>query len=132
MLKAYKYRIMPTKSQQKLINKHIGSCRFIYNLALETKRIAYSGNKINLNCFDLIKQLPDIKEECKWLKEINSQSLQQSITHLDNAFTKFFRGQGNFPNYKKKSIKQSFSIPQKIKIDIENNKIEIIVPKVNS
>ena len=116
---------MPTKAQQELINKHIGSCRFVYNLALETKQTAYAGNKVNLDCFDLIKQLPDLKKECVWLKEINAQSLQQSITHLDNAFTKFYKGQADFPKFKKKSVKQSFNIPQNA--IIENNKL--IIPK---
>jgi len=125
MLKSFKYRIMPTKAQQELINKHIGSCRFVYNLALETKQTAYAGNKVNLDCFDLIKQLPDLKKECVWLKEINAQSLQQSITHLDNAFTKFYKGQADFPKFKKKSVKQSFNIPQNA--IIENNKL--IIPK---
>lgn len=127
MLKTYKYRIMPTKAQQELINKHIGSCRFVYNLALETKQTAYAGNKVNLDCFDLMKQLPDLKRECAWLKEINSQSLQQAIAHLDNAFTKFFKGQTGFPKFKKKCAKESFNIPQNIIIDTENNKL--IVPK---
>jgi putative transposase len=127
MVKAYKYRIMPTLGQQELINKHIGSCRFVYNLALETKQTAYAGNKVNLDCFDLIKQLPDLKKECVWLKEINSQSLQQSITHLDNAFTKFFKGQGDFPNFKKKSSRKSFNIPQNVSVDFEKNKL--IIPK---
>jgi len=123
VLKSYKYRIYPTNKQAELINKHIGSCRFIYNLALETKQMAYAGNKINLSCFDLHKQLPDLKKECIWLKEINSQSLQQSITHLDNAFTRFFKGQADFPKFKKKSAKQSFNIPQKI--SFKNNKLKI-------
>ena len=65
----------------------------MYNLALETKQMAWAGNRVNLNCFDLIKQLPDLKKECEWLKEINSQSLQQPIRNLDNAFTRFFKGQ---------------------------------------
>ena len=108
-----------------LINKHIGSCRFVYNLALETKQTAYAGNKVNLDCFDLIKQLPDLKKECEWLKEINSQSLQQSITHLDNAFTKFFKGQADFPNFKKKSNRQSFNIPQSITVDDD----KLYIPK---
>src|ERR1035441_6256810 len=95
MLKAYKYRISPTKAQAELINKHIGSCRFVYNLALECKQMAYAGNRVNLSCFDLVKQLPDLKKEFVWLKEINSQSLQQSIVNLDTAFTKFFKGQAN-------------------------------------
>jgi putative transposase len=127
MIKSYKYRIEPTRTQQELINKHIGSCRFLYNLALETKQTAYAGNKVNLGCFDLMKQLPDLKKECAWLKEINSQSLQQSITHLDNAFTKFFKGQADFPNFKKKSARQSFNIPQNVIVDFDNNKL--IIPK---
>ena len=125
MLKAYKYRINPTTSQSELINKHIGSVRFVYNLALETKQMAYAGNKINLSCFDLVKQLPSLKKECIWLKEINSQSLQQSIVNLDVAFTKFFKGQSNFPNFKKKTSTQSFNIPQSV---ILKDK-KLIIPK---
>ena len=114
MLKSFKYRIYPTGVQAELINKHIGSSRFVYNLALDTKTMAYAGNQINLSCFDLIKQLPDLKKECTWLKEINSQSLQAPIRNLDNAFTRFYKGQGNFPKYKsKRNGKQSFHIPQK-------------------
>lgn len=126
MLKSFKYRITPNASQEELINKHIGCSRFIYNLALETKTVAYAGNQINLSCFDLINQLPNLKKECYWLKEINSQSLQAPIRNLDNAFTRFYKGQGNFPkNKSKRKGKQSFHIPQNV--ILENDKI--IIPK---
>lgn len=125
MLKAFKYRLTPTAAQAELINKHIGSARFVYNLALETKSAAWSGNRVSLNCFDLIKQLPDLKEECTWLKEINSQSLQQSIRNLDNAFIRFFKGQCSFPNFKKKSNGGSFNIPQNVLLENE----KLIIPK---
>lgn len=116
LLKAFKYRIFPQKEQIVLLNKHIGCVRFLYNLALETKQMAYAGNRVNLSCFDLIKQLPDLKEACPWLKEVNSQSLQQPIRNLDNAFTRFFKGQGNFPNFKKKLSGASFNIPQSVEL----------------
>ncbi len=127
MLKAFKYKLNPTEEQKILLNKHIGACRFIYNLALETKQIAYISNKTNLSCFDLHKQLTDLKEELPWLKELNSQSLQQAITNLDKAYTAFFKGQNDFPKFKKKSKSVSFNIPQSIKI--ENNKL--FIPKFN-
>ena len=114
MFKAYKYRLYPTNLQKELIHKHCGSSRFVYNLALETKQMAYAGSKVNLNCFDLIKQLPDLKKELPWLKECNSQSLQAPIRNLDNAFTKFFKGQADFPNFKKKSNRGSFNVPQNV------------------
>ena len=126
MLKAFKYRLLPTKEQARLLNKHIGSARFVFNLALECKQMVYAGSKVNLSCFDLVKQLPDLKKECEWLKEVNSQSLQQTIVNLDVAFTKFFNGQADFPKFKKKSsAKQSFNIPQNV--IIENDKL--VIPK---
>lgn len=125
MFKAFKYRIYPSEPQKELIAKHIGSSRFVYNLALETKNTAYLGSKHNFSPFDLIKQLPELKKECEWLKEVNSQSLQQSIQNMDIAFKKFFKGAG-FPKYKSKHKgKQSFSIPQNV--IVENNLL--IIPK---
>lgn len=116
MLKAFKYRLYPTSEQSILINKHIGAVRFVYNLALETKQKAYAGNKVNISCFELNKQLPDLKAELPWLKEVNAQSLQQSIVNMESAFNNFFKGHAKFPNFKKKSARQSFNVPQTVEI----------------
>ena len=124
MFKAFKYRLYPTEPQKELIAKHIGSSRFVYNLALETKNAAYISAKHNYSAFDLVKQLPELKKELPWLKEVNSQSLQQSIQNMDIAFKKFFKGAG-FPKFKSKRDKQSFSIPQNV--IVENDLL--IIPK---
>jgi putative transposase len=88
--------------------------------------MAYNDKQTNLSCFDLIKQLPELKHECPWLKEINSQSLQASITHLDTAYTNFFRGQASFPKFKSKNkSSKNFNIPQNI--EIKGN--ILIIPK---
>jgi putative transposase len=116
MLKAYKYRLYPDKKQVELINKHIGCSRFVYNIALEVKSNAYKANKTNLSCFDLIKQLPGLKQECEWLTEVNSQTLQAAVKNLDTAYKNFFRGSG-YPKYKSKwKGNQSFNIPQSVKL----------------
>ena len=125
MFKAYKYRISPTNLQKELIAKHIGSSRFVYNFALETKISVYLGSKQNLSSFDLIKKLPELKKEYEWLKEVNSQSLQQSIQNMDIAFKKFFKGAG-FPKFKSKHKgRQSFLVPQNV--IVENDLL--IIPK---
>ena len=116
MFKAFKYRLYPTEPQKELIAKHIGHSRFVYNLALETKNSAYIGAKHNYSAFDLVKQLPELKKEFPWLKEVNSQSLQQSIQNMDIAFKKFFKGAG-FPKFKSKRGRQSFSIPQNVIVE---------------
>lgn len=124
MYKAYKYRISPTNSQKELIHKHCGSVRFLYNLALETKTSAYLGNRVNLSRYDLQRQLVDLKKELPWLKETNSQSLQSALINLEEAYKKFFKGAG-FPKFKSKHTKQSFHIPQNVKI----NDGKLIIPK---
>jgi len=119
MLRAYKYELRPTNEQKSQLNGAFGSCRFVYNLALETKNTAYQSGK-NLSCFDLIKQLPELKKAFLWLNDVPSQSLQQAISNLDNSFTNFFKGRARFPKFKKKDGKQSFRIPIAIKVDFDN------------
>lgn len=124
MIKAFKFRLYPNKEQEILLSKHFGACRFIYNLALETKMTAYSSAMINLNRYDLSKQLTDLKKDCTWLSEINSQALVSELMHLDAAYLKFFKGLAKFPIFKKKSDKKSFQCPQRSKI--KNGRLVIL------
>jgi putative transposase len=103
MLKSFKYRLYPTTKQQILLDKHLGTTRFVYNLALETKINAYNTHKISLSRYDLQKQLVELKQELPWMKEINSQSIQSTLLNLDNAYKKFFREKSGFPKFKKKT-----------------------------
>ena len=57
------------------------------------------------------------EDDFKWLKEVNSQVLQQSLMNLETAYGNFFRKKSKFPKFKKKSNNQSFRVPQHIKID---------------
>ena len=114
MYKARKYRIYPNNSQKELIHKHCGSVRFLYNLALETKMMAYNDFKANLSRYDLQKQVVDLKKELPWLKETNAQSLQVALLNLDTAYSNFFKGRADFPKFKKKTNRGSFNVPQNV------------------
>jgi putative transposase len=129
MLKAFRYRIYPTIEQQKELNKIFGSVRFVYNLALETRLTAYSGSKKFLSLHEITKQLPELKEECKWLKKVNSQSLQMALRNQEIAWNKFFREGAGFPKFRKKTGTQTFQCPQNVKIDFE--KCLLHLPKFN-
>lgn len=121
MLKSYKYRIYPTKSQELLLSKHFGCSRFIYNWGLAKKIEAYTLNKGKLSCFALSNLVVQLKktDECSWLKEVNSQTLQASLGQLDTAYSNFFRGEG-FPKFKKKGVtKDSFTAPQHNSVDFK-------------
>ena len=128
ILRAYKYRLFPTKEQEVLLSKHFGCSRWIYNYALDKKVKAYQTTKESLSRFTIQKDLPELKksDETKWLKEVNSQSLQASLENLDKAFTKFFKDKKGFPKFKSKhDNRQSFSVPQNGIVDFETNTISL-------
>jgi len=128
VLKSYKYRIYPNQEQKELLSKIFGQVRFVYNLGLETKISVYIGNKKHLKCFDLNKQITELKNtDAPWLKESPSQALQMSMNNLDNAYTNFFRGFG-FPKFKNRYGKQSFQLPQGV--FLSENKKQIWIPKL--
>lgn len=127
MLKAYKYNLAPTPQQAHHLNVVLGSVRFVYNLALDTKLQAYTKG-VSVNCFELMRQLTDLKQEYQWLYESPTHSLQHAISNLDNAFTNFFKGRADFPRFKSKKKKQSFHIPAGTKVNWENG--TVFLPKL--
>ena len=104
MLKAYKYKIKPNKAQEELLSKFFGCVRFIYNWGLNKRTSAYKENGTSVGYNQLAKELTILKhqEEYQWLNECTSESLQQSLRNLDNAFTAFFRKNGKYPKFKSK------------------------------
>ena len=127
-LYSYKFRLYPTKQQEVLLNKHFGCGRFVYNHFLDKRIQEYKNNKKSLNYYDNAKELPNLKKQNLWLKEVGSQSLQASIECLQTAYDNFFRkvkqkskGKKGFPRFKRRHDKQSFRVKQNIKI--KDNKL---------
>ena len=123
----YKFRLEPTQEQKTLLNKHFGSVRWTYNYFLNQRKEEYLNNKKSLNYYDQAKELTQIKkqEDKKWLKEINSQTLQFSLNCLDTAYDGFFKKRTQFPKFKSKKSKNSFTIPQFVSV----KKDKLIIPK---
>jgi len=123
----YKFRLDPTEDQIELLNKHFGSVRFVYNYFLNQRKEEYLNNKKSLNYYDQAKELTQLKkkEETNWLKEINSQTLQFSLNCLDLAYQGFFNKRTKFPNFKSKRSRNSFTVPQFVKV--KNGKL--FIPK---
>ena len=127
---AYKYRLYPNKTQRILLEKHFGSNRFIYNHFLQRKIEHYKKTKKTIGWCELANELKPLKEKYDWLNEVGSQSLQQTIRHLDNAYTNFFRSNMDFPHFKsKKNNKHSFTIPEPKSIRVDFEKKRLYIPK---
>ena len=76
-------------------------------------------------------EIPKLKQnpEYAWLKEVNSQSLQQAVIHLDKAYLNFFRSGSGFPKFKSKhKSRKSFCFcvtNDNLKLDYDDNRISI-------
>ena len=78
MLRAYKYRLHPTKEQKIFFAKSFGCVRYVYNWALNKRIEAYQTENKRINSIDLCKMLTDLKKEegMEWLKEVSNECLQ--------------------------------------------------------
>jgi len=103
IMKAYKFRLYPTKEQKNKINQTIGSARFIYNKMLEDKINYYNKNKKPLN-----NTPAQYKKDYEFLKGVDSQALSQSHQDLNSAFRNFFRKNSKYPKFKKKGVKDTY------------------------
>ena len=129
----------PGKEQIKKINSYLGSKRFIYNNYLAKKEQSLK-EKVSFNLNDMKKDLLILKQECEWLKEIDSCILRTSLEDLENAYKRFYKKQGEKPKFKKKGCKESYrtvcnrsiyndTLYTSIKVDLEKRTIKL--PKLD-
>ncbi len=97
----YKRKLILTKEQGQRISSWIGACRLVYNMGLEIRIATYKNTEKSVSKFDLMKQLTTIKDT-EWIKDVPSQTLQNSIDRLDVSYKNFFRtchNGGGFPKF---------------------------------
>ena len=125
----YKFRLKPTKEQEILLNKHFGSVRWSYNYFLNQRKEEYLNNKKSITYTKQSSFLTQLKrqEETEWLKETNAQTLQYSLKCLEMSYQNFFNKRTQFPRFKSRKSRNSFTVPQHVKN--EGNKIHF--PKFN-
>ena len=63
IVKAFKFRIYPTKEQEKLIWQHIGACRFVYNYFLAWEQEQYEAGKKYCGKFGFNYELTNLKQQ---------------------------------------------------------------------
>lgn len=122
MFVRYNYKLKPDEMQQEFFKKCSGASRWVWNHFLSKEIETYQEtNKFNFY-FSNAKSLPFMKKEgeTEWLKEVPSQTLQESLRDLDAALKQSFKKQKNrigFPRFKKKKeFEGSFRICQTPKL----------------
>src|SRR6266542_669910 len=118
--KVYRFKINPTAKQEAALSRYAGARRFVFNWALQRRKETYEQTGKSISWSELSVELTELKSKpgFEWLKEIDSQLLQQAIADCKKAFDNFFQKRAGFPKFKKKhSAHQSFRIPQRVKLE---------------
>ena len=106
MLKSFKTEINPTQEQKFEINRTIGTCRYVYNFYIAYNKELYNhGEKFmtgkRFSVWLNNEYIPNNPDK-SWIKDAYSKAVKKSIEDGYTAFTRFFKHQSAFPNFKKK------------------------------
>lgn len=135
VLVGYKFRIYPTNAQKEFFEKHFGCCRFIYNYLLNLREELYGKFKKTISGFEAKRKIAVLKKsgEFSWLKEVNSQSLQESSLDLEKAYIRFFKKLGKKPRFKRKLHRQKFKVPQFFELKkTKRSNYFLTIPKIKT
>ena len=129
--RAFEFRIYPNRAQKELLAKTFGCVRLVYNHYLDRKKQLWEESKQSMSYNACAKDLTSLKKEKEFLKEVDSIALQQSLRHLDTAYSNFFKRKDNgYPRFKsKRRGKQSYTT-MNVNHNIRIEKGRIRLPKL--
>ncbi len=118
MRKTFKYRLYPNKQQQRLLERQLEECRWLYNHLLAERRDAWEQRRESVRLYDQHATLPALKVERPSLAGVQSQVVQNVAVRIDLAFQAFFRrvraGQQEpgYPRFRGQGRYDSLTFPQ--------------------
>ena len=136
-LRAFKYRLRPTKAQEDVLSQTLILCQRLYNGMLEERRGAYRKAGKSLTAYDQMKSLPEVKAVLPEYAGVYSQVLQDVAKRLDKSFKGFFRrikaGQkAGYPRFRNRDRYDSFTYPQPSQNSVAKDGKHVYLPKIGN
>lgn len=132
LYRANTYRLYPTPEQAHQMSQIAGSCRYVYNLALEQRRDWWKPGR-RFSFASQCREVTMLRNEVDWLKAAPAHTLQQALKDLDRAYQNWWAGRADYPTPRKKGLSDSFRVPDKELIKVErtgNSSGRIKLPKL--
>src|SRR5699024_6250926 len=109
--KAFKFRLLPNKEQTVLLANTFGCVRLVYNKMLAERQETYAKYKDDKEMLKKQKfpTPAKYKEDFPFLKEVDSLALANAQMNLQKAYKNFFEGRAEFPKFKSRKHKQSYT-----------------------
>jgi putative transposase len=119
----------PTKAQESILNRLAGARRWVWDWGLRRWKDYFEAHGKSIGLEPMSAELTALKQqpETAWLKEADSQSLQQTLKDLRRAFGNLFEERARYPKFKSRKRDPLRSrIPQRV--EVADGKV--YVPKV--
>ena len=116
--KANTYRLYPTPEQAQQMAQIAGSCRFVFNLALQQRRDWWKPGR-TFNFASQCREVTALRAEVDWLKAAPVHTLQQALKDLDRAYQNWWAGRADYPTPRKKGLNDRFRFPDPVSIKVE-------------
>lgn len=102
--RAFKFRCYPTAQQESMFSQTWGCVRLVFNKALAMRSAAWQQDRQSVSYGETSAALTQWKRdpELGFLREVSTVPLQQSLRHLQRAFTNFFAKRSKYPRFKAK------------------------------
>ena len=105
MLKAFQYRLYPSKTQARKLEATRETCRRWYNELLAERKTAYEQRGERIGKYEQLRRVKEHKASSPWAAVVHSHVLQTVVSDLDKAFQAFFRRvkvgeQPGYPRFK--------------------------------
>ena len=103
--KAFRYRVYPTQEQVARLSAWESALRFLWNLALEQRRLGYArlrDERVYPTAFDQINELTELRVELPWLADVPRNVCSQLLVELDRAWQRCFAKLTRAPRWKRR------------------------------
>jgi putative transposase len=132
ILQAFRYELRPTSVQNDAMRRFAGSCRFVYNKGLVLQKELHGRGERKLGYAGLSKALTGWRSSCEtsWLADAPVHPLQQALKDLERAYTNFFAGRAQFPQFRKRGLNDSFRYPDAKQFRLDQSNHRIFLPKL--
>jgi len=134
--RGFTYRLKPNALQEEAFLQFAGVCRLVWNLALEQRRDHWrnyqSRTGDNLNYVAQARELTTLRREVDFVRSVSQTSQQYVLKALDEAYRRFFKGLGGYPQPKKKGVNDAFTFNgREITVERLNNRWgHVRLPKI--
>jgi len=105
-----RYRLVPSASQEAVLQQHCAHARYVWNLAVEQHRHWRPGRESAPGYLEQCRQLTAARAEHPWLAAGSQMVQQQALRDFARAIADFFSGTRRRPTWRKAGRDEGFRV----------------------